>query len=230
MVAGKNRTQRKGGVRYQTPTGVEAQYQPGSRQRVLLNIKGITRKRDMDEAEFTSLADIQEVYLQTIEQDTRFTAKLICKMHKDWLGGLYAWAGQYRTVELAKAGFSWPPAIRVEQNMAAFEAGLLATKTPCVSGDENRILNDVAEVHAELLLIHPFREGNGRLARWLSELMLLQAGLPMPLYRFTGKGSVAEREQYLTAVKRGYLTDYEPLVAFFAEAISRARRAEEGRT
>ena len=51
----------------------------------------------------------------------------------------------------------------------------------------------------ELLPIHPFREGNGRLARWLSELMLLQAGLPMPLYQFTGKGSVKERERITRA-------------------------------
>ncbi len=35
------------------------------------------------------------------------------------------------------------------------------------------------EVHEELVLIHPFREGNGRVARLLSTLMAFQAGLPM---------------------------------------------------
>jgi len=36
----------------------------------------------------------------------------------------------------------------------------------------------MAVVHVELVLIHPFRDGNGRVARILSILMGLQAGLP----------------------------------------------------
>ena len=183
----------------------------------------------MDREEIGALVRVQDAYLQIIEEDTRFTAALICQMHRDWLGKLYIWAGRYRTVELAKAGFSWPPAQRVAANMETFEQGLLTDKTPCLPGSMDRILEDVAEVHAELLLIHPFREGNGRLARWLSELMLLQAGLPMPLYQFTGKGSVKERERYLSAVKRGYITDYRPLVDFFGAAVERARVEEAGR-
>ena len=32
----------------------------------------------------------------------------------------------------------------------------------------------VAIEHAELLLIHPFRDGNGRVARWLADVMAVQ--------------------------------------------------------
>lgn len=213
--------------RYNTATGVEGEYQPGSHGRVLRNNKGITRKSDMDREEIESLVAAQTMYLHKIEENTVFTADLICQMHRDWLGALYPWAGRYRTVELSKSGFSWPPAQRVSANMQAFETGLLAEKTPCRPGNIDRILMDVAMVHAELLLIHPFREGNGRLARWLSELMFLQAGLPMPMYKFTGRGATKEKERYLNAVKSGYLTDYQPLADFFLDAIERARREEE---
>ena len=79
----------------------------------------------------------------------------------------------------------------------------------------------MAEVHAELLLVHPFREGNGRLARWLADLMALQAGLPLPDYRFRGRGSGRERAVYLAAVKQGYPTRYDDLTAFFLRALSR---------
>jgi hypothetical protein len=42
-------------------------------------------------------------------------------------------------------------------------------------------------VHAELVLIHPFRDGNGRCARLLSTLMGVHAGLPLLLSpAFTG--------------------------------------------
>lgn len=207
--------------RYMTPVGPEAEFQPGSRGRVLANLAGITRKREMDRAEFDALVRVQDAYLDQISAKTRFTTGMICQMHKDWLGPLFAWAGKYRTVELAKSGFSWPPAMMVERNMLAFEKEVLATKTPCRPGPIERVCLDMAEVHASLLLIHPFREGNGRLARWLAELMALQAGMPLPQYRFTGLGSRQHHEQYLFAVKAGYLEDYRPLVAFFREAIER---------
>lgn len=184
----------------------------------------------MDREEYSALVQVQNRYLGKIEQDTKFTAAIIKQMHRDWLGELYSWAGEYRTVELAKAGFSWPPSYLVEKNMTDFENGMLASKTPCMPGKESRLFLDVAEVHAELLLIHPFREGNGRLARWLSELMILQAGLPLPVYHFTGRGSVKERERYLNAVKAGYVGKYQPLVDFFAEAVERGRFIEKGRT
>ena len=114
--------------------------------------------------------------------------------------------------------------------MSTFESDLLAAKTPCAPGPIERVLTDVAEVHAELLLIHPFREGNGRLARWLSELMILQAGFPMPVYNFTGRSSKSEGAQYLAAVKSGYVKNYRPLVDFFAAAVERGRLAKGKRT
>ena len=79
----------------------------------------------------------------------------------------------------------------------------------------------MAEVHAELLLIHLFREGNGRLSRWLADLMALQAGLGPPDYGFAGRGSRSSQSRYLDAVKRGYVQDYDSLTDFFREAMER---------
>ena len=208
-------------IRYRTPSSVEAQFQPGSRGRVLTNRLGITSKSAMDRAEYEALLTAQQRYLKRVTNETRFTAALLCQMHKDWLGGIYEWAGRYRTVELEKGCFRWPPAYRVAENMAAFENGLLRRHTPCRPGALNEVARPIAEVHAELLLIHPFREGNGRLARWLADLMCLQAGLPVPSYGFTGRGSKGNQEQYLRAVGEAYLRDYDALTAVFAEAIGR---------
>jgi len=145
-------------------------------------------------------------------------------MHRDWLGGIYEWAGRYRTVELTKGSFRWPPAFRVTENMDTFEKGILARCTPCRAGPLAEVARCLAEVHAELLLIHPFREGNGRLARWVSDLMALQAGLPAPDYGLAGRGAGRRREAYLEAVREGYVRDYEPLTAFFVEALERRLR------
>ncbi|MCX5646727.1 MAG: hypothetical protein NTZ17_18930 [Phycisphaerae bacterium] len=140
--------------RYVTPKGMEAEYEPGSRMRVLKNRLGIRCKLEMDRVEFEALVRVQEKYLGRIGPHTRLTAGMLCRMHRDWLGGIYEWAGRYWTVELAKGDFRWPPAFRVGQNMGAFEKGVLAQCTPCRPGPLAQIARCIAEVHAELLLIH----------------------------------------------------------------------------
>jgi cell filamentation protein len=139
---------------------------------------------------------------------------------------LYEWAGQYRTVELAKGDFRWPPAFRVSQNVDTFEKRVLASCTPCRPGPLAEVARRIAEVHAELLLIHPFREGNGRMARWVSDLMAFQAGLPAPDYGFIGREARKRRMTYLEAVRKGYLQDYEPLTVFFVQAFERRLRED----
>lgn len=215
------------GRRYVTPEGPEAEAQPGSRGRVLLNLLGIKTKIKMDQVEYAALLKAQELFLTRIGPDTRFTAELIREMHRIWLGDIFAWAGEYRTVELQKGTFRWPPAFRVAQNMQTFEDDVLSRNTPCRTGKLCDVSRRIAEVHAELLLIHPFRDGNGRVARWLADLMALQAGFPAPKYEFEGSKMAGRNQEYLAAVVRGYGQDYEPLAAFFETAIE--ARLSEGR-
>ena len=80
----------------------------------------------------------------------------------------------------------------------------------------------MAVVHTELLLIHPFREGNGRLSRLLSVLMALQAGLPpLDFSEFDGE----KKEEYFAAVRQGMARDYLPMEKFFSAVIARTLRA-----
>ena len=62
------------------------------------------------------------------------------------------------------------------------------------------------------------------MARWLSGLMVQQAGLPVPKHPFEGRGSDQGEKEYLEAMKRGYLTDYDLLTEFFVEAMERRLR------
>ena len=94
--------------RYDVSGYIEAQYQPGSRRRVLRNLLGITRKREMDEAEAREQKRALEEILSVYTLDHRFKAADIRWMHKIWLGGIYQWAGQYRQVNLSKGAFPLP--------------------------------------------------------------------------------------------------------------------------
>lgn len=66
--------------------GLEAQFEPGSRGRVLRNHLGIVRARDMAEAESQALEIAQEAALDRYGPDHRFSAKDVCDLHRLWLG------------------------------------------------------------------------------------------------------------------------------------------------
>jgi cell filamentation protein len=137
-------------------------------------------------------------------------------MHRRWLGGVYAWAGQYRSVNIEKDGFPFAAAYRVEGLMADLERGALARCTPCRQGDVTAVAAAIAEVHVELVLIHPFREGNGRVTRLLATLMALQAGLP--LLDFSSLTESA-RQGYFAAVQAGLDRNYRPMTDLFTQII-----------
>jgi len=150
-----------------------------------------------------------------MDTTTRINTELIKGMHRIWLEALYPIAGKFREMDLSKSGFTFFHALYIPNQMARFEVEELASCTPC-EGDLNTIARKIATVHAELLMIHPFREGNGRLARWLADLMSLQAGFPAPYYDLTG----ARRQIYFAAVRRGFLGDTTALTELFASSIA----------
>ncbi|MCK7510530.1 MAG: Fic family protein [Desulfobacterales bacterium] len=86
---------------------------------------------------------------------------------------------------------------------------------------QGEVLTALSIVHAELVLIHPFRDGNGRAARLLSMLMGLQGGLP-PL---DFSGIVGRRRRaYFEAVQSAMKRDYEPMKNVFADVIRKTLR------
>ena len=121
---------------------------------------------------------MQEWAVSHYDSGHRFGAGDLCDLHRNWLGGIYDWAGEYRTVNIAKGGFMFAVANRVPTLMAALEREELKSETPCFQMTPERFALALARTHGELILIHPFRDGNGRCARLLAYLMALQAGLP----------------------------------------------------
>ncbi|OGQ81230.1 MAG: hypothetical protein A3F90_14430 [Deltaproteobacteria bacterium RIFCSPLOWO2_12_FULL_60_19] len=204
--------------RYDASKLVEAQFEPGSGGRVLRNVLGITRKREMDQIEARELRRAAEEGIRIYHQDHRFTEADVRRIHQIWLGPVYAWAGRYRNVNLAKAEFLFAAAGEVPRLMAEFERGPLHQFTPCRFPSRAAVVKAIALVHTELMLIHPFREGNGRVGRLLAVLMGLQAGLP-PLDFGNIKGR--KRQEYFAAVRAGMDRDYEPMEKVFSDVIGR---------
>jgi cell filamentation protein len=205
--------------RYDVSDLPEAQFEPGSNGLVLKNLLGITSKQVMDEAEARALEQAMDVLVRAYGETHRFTATDLCDCHRIWLGGIYEWVGHYRRVNVSKDGFPFAAAAQVTTLMGQFERDVLRRYTPCTFADRAAVIRALAETHVEFVLIHPFRDGNGRLARVLSTLMALQAGLPLldfSLMAGTGKTT------YIAAIQAGLDKRYVPMESLFGEVIEQS--------
>lgn len=208
--------------RYDTSGFPEDQFGPGSDGTVLKNLLGITSREDLEQVEEKRFEQMMEESVVRFDADHHFTAQDILWLHKSWFEGVFTWAGTYRSVNIGKGGFMFAAAAHVPELMREFEKNQLARLTPCRFEKVEDVAAALAEVHVELVLIHPFREGNGRIARLLVVLMALQVGLP-PLDFSELQGD--KRDDYFAAVRAGMDRDYTVMAKIFAGVIDRTLQA-----
>lgn len=205
--------------RYKTAHLIENQHEPGSNGQVLKNKLGIKSPEEMDDAEAIALKEATDKLVRKFDKHHRFTAADICGFHKIWLDRIYLWAGKYRQVNVSKGDFPFAAAIHIPSLMPQFERDVLARNTPCNFKDRAEVIHALAETHIELVLIHPFREGNGRVARILSTLMALQAGLPLLNF---GLITHERKNEYYAAIQAGLDKNYQQMEKLFSVIIERS--------
>jgi cell filamentation protein len=91
--------------------------------------------------------------------------------------------------------------------MNLFESNYLSRYTPCKAMNHTQLVEAIAITHVEFILMHPFREGNGRISRLLADVMAVQAGREPLDYTAWEK----EKAAYIGAIQRGMDCDYEPM-------------------
>ena len=112
-------------------------------------------------------------------------------IHKHLFSEIYDFAGQLRTVNLAKGNFRFAPLMYLEAALANID------KMPQASFDE------IIEKYVEMNIAHPFREGNGRSTRiWLDHILKAE------LHKVIDWSKV-DKEDYLLAMERSPIRDIE---------------------
>nr|WP_228462324.1 Fic family protein [Alloalcanivorax marinus] len=138
----------------------------------------------------------------------------IIAWHREWLGGIYAWAGQYRTVNMSKNGFPFAAAAQLPRLAEELDQ-MIQESTPCLCMTEEELVAAIARTHVEFVLVHPFREGNGRIARLLADIMALQAGKAGLDFSSWDR----DRDNYFAAIQQGLGEDYGAMEAFVSSAL-----------
>jgi cell filamentation protein len=101
----------------------------------------------------------------------------------------------------------FPSAHLLPDLLEAFQREQLNRRTPFDPQSIDELVEALAEMHVEFVLIHPFREGNGRIARLLADVMASQAGIgPLDYSAWD-----LQREQYFGAIRAGGVLDNAPM-------------------
>lgn len=200
--------------RYHVP-GTQGAFQPGSDERVLANKLGITQPEDMDELELELLNQLYEDVLSRNLPDRQLAVVDLKTWHRRWLGNVYDWAGQERSVNMSKGGFMFAATPQIPRLLAEFERNCLARWTPCHDMETEAMVEAIAVTPVELILIHPLREGNGRLPRLLADVMAVQPGRDPLDY----SAWEANKTDYIDAIQQGLLGNYAPMEYWVAQAL-----------
>ena len=200
--------------RYDASGNSEGQFQAGSNDLVLLNKLGLTDSTEMDEVELDLLEQITESVLNETGEDQVITQVDLCEWHRRWLGNVYKWAGQYRSVNMGKDDFQFAAAHLIPKLMDDLEKKYLSVLMPCRGMGDDKLIQALACVHIEYILIHPFREGNGRLSRLLANVMALQAGHPILDFSYME----INKGDYFTAIRAG-LDNEKPMEEIFRRVL-----------
>ena len=119
------------------------------------------------------------------------TFKTLQVIHKQLFMDIYDFAGKVRSVNIAKGGFRFVPA------MYLLDALIQIERMPQSTFDE------IIEKYVEMNVAHPFREGNGRSTRiWLD--LILKKELQLVI-----DWSKVNKEDYLSAMERSPIKDLE---------------------
>ncbi len=112
-------------------------------------------------------------------------------IHKYMFEDVFDFAGEIRTVNLAKGNFRFAPLIYLQAALDNID------KMP------QSTFNEIIEKYVEMNIAHPFREGNGRSTRiWLDHILKNEIGKVVDW-------SKVDKEDYLLAMERSPIKDVE---------------------
>lgn len=126
-----------------------------------------------------------------LDQFEAGTFRGLAQIHKYLFDEIYSFAGQIRTVNIAKGNFRFVSVLYLQA--ALKHIGQMPQST----------FDEIIEKYVEMNVAHPFREGNGRSTRlWLDAILKKEL-------RQVIDWSMVDKEDYLLAMERSPVRDLE---------------------
>lgn len=175
---------------------------------VLINRAGLRTQAELDDFEFTMFLSRSLEPLPGGQLDYAHYRSI----HRHLFQDVYSWAGEPRTIRIAKGGnwFCFPENLNAHMRRT-FD--WLADHQFLIGLGETQFADSAAYFLAELNAGHPFREGNGRTQFAFLKLLILNAGRGFD-------DDALDPERTLAAMIQSFGNNLEPLTALIADIVS----------
>jgi cell filamentation protein len=131
---------------------------------------------------------------------------------------LYPWAGSIRVIDIAKQATRFCTVDRIEPEANKLFVELAKNKF-FMELDKSVLISAAAEFYADLNVVHPFREGNGRAQRILFEHLIVNCGYEI-------SWEAVNKEAWIIGNINGYHGDYRAMEIIFSHCIGDVIPAE----
>jgi len=161
-----------------------------------------------DHIEVKNDAEAFNLMIGFVNSDTAIKQEVIQKLHEVVTKGLLEDAGKYRITNVRITGSSTTPPdfSKIVKLMDEFIKNIKETKF--------HPLKKAIFIHYEFVRIHPFIDGNGRVARLLTNLYLMKQGYPPIILKKT------ERQFYYKSLNKANEGDLSLFSNFIARAVN----------
>lgn len=161
-----------------------------------------------DHIEARNDAEAFDFIVQLVQQKTPFSQETIQYIHEIVTKGLLKDAGKYRTGNVRITGSSITPP-RYTKIILLMDEYIHTIKSLKIHP-----LKKAAFIHHRLVWIHPFFDGNGRLARLVTNLFLMQQGYPPVILKQD------QRKTYYNVLHQADNGTVRPLAEFIGKAMN----------
>ncbi|MDE1473955.1 putative adenosine monophosphate-protein transferase Fic [Xenorhabdus bovienii] len=132
-------------------------------------------------------------------------------LHKAIFSEIFDWAGEIRTVDISKNNTRFCNVNRIEPEAEKLFSQL-ENEQWLIGLEKEEFCKKLAEYYCEFNIIHPFREGNGRVQRLFFEHLALSAGYELDWQDI-------EVTEWINANIDGVFVNYEPMKIIFKRII-----------
>jgi len=175
------------------------------------------RSRDAVETELIDRAYQKYIYRARRKKPgvPWLTPELIRQAHRDMFGDLWEWAGTFRTTNL-NIGVDWH---QIQEQL-----GVLCGDFHYWNAETSTMppLEIAARLQNRLTRIHPFKNGNGRHARLITDIFFHSRKLKLPQWPQIQQLPQGDslRLDYIAAMKRADQEDFNDLMAFIKKCLT----------
>ncbi len=173
----------------------------------------VTNQAQLNEVEFENILRSRVWSRSGRKHRDLLSAAFMERLHKRMFGDVWKWAGQRRSKELQNEKFSHYYSIPAEIEMILADFRYRLEHSPPTARSEWDRLG--AEFHHRIVTVHYFNNGNGRHARELTDLLLIQYGQEPFTWGSESLTTMNEtRARYIAALHAADRGEYRALTEF----------------